>query len=495
MDEFTASAKQELVFSFGPYRLVPSRQLLLLEGRPVRLGGRAFELLRFLVQHSGELISKEELMAAAWPGIFVHESNLKVNMFNLRRLLGDTSLNPSYLATVVGRGYRFVAPVQAGIVEFQDSDIAAESSGLGRLPSQGHIVGRQNKIADVLRALRHEKHVTLVGAGGVGKTTVAIAVAEALAGQYVDGLCFVDLATIDDPLLLSVALVTALKIRGNPDDNFTAIFDYLLSRHMLIVLDNCEHVLPAATLFARRLATEGGLSKVLATSREPLGFDVEYLIRIEPLTVPDDIPDLPLERAVSFPTVELFVSRASEWAGYQVTDADCAAVVSICRSVEGLPLAIELAAAQLERYLPQELMAVLDQHIGFSNHQLHDAAPRHETLLATIDWSYRLLPQREAAIFRLVSAFADAFDLEDVVHIAGAVGLDPVDVVTGLGGLVAKSLLSAQVNGPGLRYRQLDGTRQFAAEKRRADSADERIRQYHAQRILALFEKSEEEWN
>jgi DNA-binding winged helix-turn-helix (wHTH) protein len=270
MDEAAERPKSELVFSFGPYRLVPSRQLLLLEKHPIKLGGRAFELLRLLVQRGGELVSKEELMAAAWPGIFVHESNLKVNMSNLRRLLGDTKLNPSYLATVVGRGYRFIAPVHAGIGAFEDGDTIAENPGLGQLPPQGHIVGREAELADVLTTLHRERHVTLVGAGGIGKTTVAIAAAHA--DVCPDGLCLVDLATIDDPTLLPVALVTALGIRGNPDDSFTAILDCLRSRRMLIILDNCEHVLPAATIFARSLASEKGLSKVLATSPRATGF-------------------------------------------------------------------------------------------------------------------------------------------------------------------------------------------------------------------------------
>ncbi|MDZ5453391.1 ATP-binding protein [Labrys sp. ZIDIC5] len=495
MDEAAERLKPELVFSFGPYRLIPSRQLLLLEDHPVKLGGRGFELLRLLVHRGGELVSKEELMAAAWPGIFVHESNLKVNMSNLRRLLGDTKLNPSYLATVVGRGYRFIAPVQAGIGAFEEGDAFAESSGLGHLPPQEHIVGREAELADVLSALHRERHVTLVGAGGIGKTTVAIAAARAYADVCFDGLCLVDLSTIDDATLLPVALVTALGIRGNPDDSFAAILDYLLSRRMLVILDNCEHVLPAATIFARSLASKKGLSKILATSREPLNFDVEFLIRIGPLAVPDGKPGLPLQRAISFPTVELFASRALQWAGYQISDADCDAVVSICRSVDGLPLAIELMAAQLENYSPLELLAMFDRHTSFSNLRLDGVTPRHETLLATIDWSYRLLSQREAAIFRLVSVFADFFELEDAVHVARAVDLDPIDVVAGLGGLVAKSLLNAEVNGPGLRYRQLASTRHYAAEKRRTDNADALILKYHAQRVLDLFKRSEDEWH
>jgi len=153
MDEAAERPKSELVFSFGPYRLLPSRQQLLLDNHPVKLGGRAFELLRLPVQRSGELVSKEDLMAAAWPGIFVHESNLKVNMSSLRRLLGDAKLNPGYLVTVVGRGYRFIAPVHAGIGTFEDDDAIAEDPGSGHLPPQGLILGREAELAEVLAAL------------------------------------------------------------------------------------------------------------------------------------------------------------------------------------------------------------------------------------------------------------------------------------------------------------------------------------------------------
>jgi len=493
MEAMGGATKGELSFAFGPYRFVPARQLLLLGDQPVKLGGRAFELLRLLVQRSGQLVTKEELIAAAWPGTFVHESNLKVNMWNLRRALGDTKLNPRYLATIAGRGYMFVAGVETAIADFAHLDLPASPDGAP--PALQHIVGREMEIAEILDALHHERHLTLVGAGGIGKTTIAVAAARAYADRCPDGVCFVDLTAIDDVRLLPVAMVTALGIKGNPGNGFDAILDYLRPREMLLVLDNCEHVLPAATIFARRLATEHGKSKLLATSREPLDSEGERLIRIGALAVPDLHRGLDAERAVRFPAVELFARRAAEWAGYETADGDWIAIASICRSVEGLPLAIELAAAQLERYRPDELLAMLDQHLGFPNPRQEGAPPRHETMLATIEWSYRLLSSKEAALFRAISVFADTFELEDAIDVAEAVGLDAVDVMTGLGGLVAKSLLAAKVNGPALRYRLLDSMRRYAAGKRREDPADGALRKQHSARVLALFRRSEEEWN
>ena len=339
------------------------------------------------------------------------------------------------------------------------------------------------------------RHVTLAGAGGVGKTTVAVAAARAFAPQCRDGICFVDLATISDPTLFGTALVTALGIRGNPDNSMAAVLDYLRPRQMLIILDNCEHVLPAATIFAGRFMADTSPSKLLATSREPLGTATEHVVRLGSLSSPRPGEALTADQALRFPAVQLFVRRAAEWSDYHFDEADCEAVAAICHSLDGLPLAIELAAAQIGTFSPRELVAMLDQNLGFRAPCAEGAPPRHETLMATIDWSFKLLSQKEATLFGLLSVFSAAFEAEDAAFVAEAAGLTPVDVVTGLGSLVAKSLVSAQARGPSLRYRLLDSTRRYAAERRQADPAGGQALRHHAQRVLALFEQSEEEWN
>ncbi len=499
MDHWHDSRNNELVFSFGPFRLIPRRHLLMCEGRPVKLGARSFELLHLLVQRNGQLVGKDELIAAAWPDTFVHTGNLKVNMSALRRALGDTQAQPAFVATIPGRGYRFVAPVQVSIADGSDADAPAKSLAmspvLSGLPHPRDIVGREDDIAQILVDLRDKRHVTLVGAGGIGKTTLAIAVARAFEAQCPDGVCFVDLSTVNDPALVPVALAAALGIRGNPNDALVAVLDYLRQRRALVVLDNCEHVLSAAAIFARGLVAETGKSTLLATSREPLETSAEHIVWIDPLACPEADDSLTASQAMEFPAIELFARRASEWADYELADSDCASVARICRALDGLPLAIELVAAKMVHHSAQDLLATLDQHLSYRNPLAQDASPRHETLMATIDWSFQRLSRNEATIFRLVSVFADAFELDDVAAVAVAAALKPAHVASGLGGLVAKSLVTAQMSETGLSYRLLDSTRRYAVARRQEDPINALAQECHARRILVLLKRSEEEYD
>jgi predicted ATPase/DNA-binding winged helix-turn-helix (wHTH) protein len=492
--EPTAYRPDDRTFSFGQFNLIPARQLLLRNGIPIRLGSRALTILTTLVERRGELVSRDELMAIAWPKLFVHESNLKVNMANLRRSLGDTQKQPIYVATVIGRGYRFVAPVEIGASVSMGGNSGPEAVQPSELPPAREIVGRDEEIARIVAELRDRQHVTVVGAGGIGKTTVAIAAAQALESEYSDGACFVDLSTFDDPMLLPSVLAAALGIRSSSEEMLTAVIDYLEQRQMLVLLDNCEHVLPAAAIFARRFAASAGRSGLLATSRQPLGTFAERVIRLDPLAIPDATDGFTIEEALRFSAVDLFARRAAEWAGYELVESDCAAVAQVCRSLDGLPLAIELAAANMMNHAAAELCATVDQHLSFQNRLIEGQPARHETLLATIDWSYKLLPQNEATILRIVSVFASGFEPIEVAAVAESTAIGPVDVTICLGSLVAKSLLTAEVSGAGLRYRLLDSTRRYALERLREDPLESDVRLRHAERVVAIFEQSEREW-
>jgi predicted ATPase/DNA-binding winged helix-turn-helix (wHTH) protein len=490
VDDLNIRMAEDKVRTFGPFQLFPARQLLLCDGVPVKLGGRGFSLLNILVERQGELVSKRELMATAWPDTFVHESNLKVNMFALRKALGDDKEQPGYIATVTGRGYRFIAPV----VSTTDAIITPVAITQHRaLPPVTDIIGRAIEISDILMQLRQIPHVTIVGTGGVGKTTLALTAARAVEAAFPDGLCWVDLSVIDDPMLVPSTLASALGLRGEAGDKLGKVIDYLDKRQMLIVLDNCEHVLPAAALFARSLGA-GRQSRILATSRTPLGTPDEQIVWLSPLESPPAGTALTAETARRYPAMQLLTDRARSWTGYELTEEDSETLGEICRRLDGIPLAIELAAGKLGQHAPQQLLAMLQQHLAVLE-QDDDAAPRrHQTLVATIDWSYQLLTKDEALIFQIISVFAGTFDAADAAAVAASVGLGPAVTAASLGSLVAKSLVAATADRQGLSYRLLDTTQRHALDRLKRHPLQITVFRTHAERMLELFERSEREW-
>jgi predicted ATPase/DNA-binding winged helix-turn-helix (wHTH) protein len=479
-------------FAFGPFRLIPSQHVLLRERRPVKLGGRALDILHLLLMRAGEEVSKKTLIEFAWPNVFVDEANLKVHVSSLRRALEDTLPQATYIATVAGRGYQFIGEVKTEGVEVaglcrDDQPVVCS------LPTPPTLIGRQRDVEGVARALDFARLVTLVGPGGVGKTSLAIAVAHMRQDEFPEGVHFVDLTATDDLKLVPHLVATCLGVRGDPADLISAVVQHLQSRRMLIVLDNCEHVLPAAATIAVRLVEAKISSCLLATSREPLGVCGENLQRVEPLAIPERAKVRSASEAMLYPSVKLFALRAFEAADYRLIDSDAQATASLCEALDGLPLAIEIAAAKLDQFSPSELLNSLSRRLselrnGNSTHS------RHQTLWATLDWSYQLLSMQESTIFRLLSVFAGSFEWSDVAGMARLVQYDPYQITLALGGLVAKSLLSAETDGEQLRYRLLECTRSYAAERLLQDPLAQEAQRHHAQIVLSAFEKSETEW-
>src|SRR5437588_1321016 len=346
----SATADGEHTFAFGPFRLLAAQRLLLEGDTPVRLGSRAFDILAALVERSGEVVAKQELIARAWPQTFVEEANLKMQVSALRRALGDGQGGHRYVATVPGRGYNFVAPVHHEEPARAALPPAVGSASVHNLPlAMTRMIGREEAVATLVSRLSRQRLVTVVGPGGIGKTTVALAVAERMIADYEDGVWLVDLAPLSDPRLVPSAVATVLGLEVRTDNPLPGLIAALRDRRMLLLLDNCEHVIDAAASLAAAVLSGVPRVNILATSREPLGVAGERTYRLGALGSPEPSDGLTAGEAAAFAAVQLFVERVSAIVeDFAMTDANAPLIVEICQKLDGLPLAIEFAAPRVE---------------------------------------------------------------------------------------------------------------------------------------------------
>lgn len=485
----------ETIYCFGDYRFVPNRQLLSRDGRPVPIGTRALDLLHLLVARSGEVVSKQALIDFAWPNIFVHPSNLKVNVATLRRALRQTDSALPYIATVPGRGYRFVAPVRVYGDSAERSLPEPIEVGSTHLPPLPALIGRADVLSRLSGRLFAAGLLTIVGSAGVGKTTIAVATARQVEHRYKDGVCFVDLAAIGDPQLVAMTIALSLGVGANSTNVLAGLIEALRDKHLLIVLDNCEHVLSVASAVAEQLRSALPDTHILATSREPLRSRAETVYRLPALQCPEEGRSVDAADTMAFPATELLVTRAKEAHGFQLDDVNAPAIAAICRRLDGIALAIELAAPRLAVCDPTSLLRLLEQSFEPLNLGSRTAPVRHQTLLATLDWSYRLLSSDEVRLLRLLSVFTSTFSLDDAIGIAGHIDATEEDVAAITESLVSKSLLSVAYEVGGLRYRLLDSTRSFAAERLRAEEELPQALASYAHYLLRVFELAEAEWH
>ncbi|KRA64066.1 hypothetical protein ASD79_21110 [Caulobacter sp. Root655] len=460
-------------FAFGPFRLLTAQRALLRDGRPVRLGGRAFDILTLLVERAGQLVSRQDLALRAWPDTHVIDGTLTVHVAALRRALDDGLAGTRYIVNTPGQGYALVAPVTVieGPASPARSVAAGSGPGLGanNLPSQTpRLVGRDTLVGDLRRRLDKRRLLTLIGPGGIGKTALALAMAmaEDLTDAYADGVWLVELGAIIDPRLAPTVLAQALRLAMPADDPLPGLVNALRDKQMLLVLDNCEHVIEQVAFIATSLLENAPGVRILATSREPLRIEGEQAYRVPSLESPADSPRLAAAQALAFPAVQLFAERAaSAMAGFVLTDADAPSAARIGRVLDGLPLAIELAAAGVERFGVQDLAARLDARLEPAVADRRAAPARHRTLGATLDWSYQLLSAPEQSLFRRLSVFMGGFTLESATAVAAETPEDTATVADLMTGLMLKSLVTPHFANGELRLRLLETTRAFALRK------------------------------
>jgi predicted ATPase/DNA-binding winged helix-turn-helix (wHTH) protein len=481
--------------SFSPFRLLTAQRLLLEGDKPVRLGSRAFDILAALVERAGEVVTKEQLMARAWPQTFVENANLKIQVSALRRALGDGQGGHRYIATVSGRGYNFVAPVRPEKPLLASPVAPAAPAPKHNLPfAITRMIGREEAAAALVSRLSHQRLVTVVGPEGISKTTLALAVAEQIIAGYEDGVWLVDLAPLGDPRLVPSAVATALGLDVQTKDLLQSLVTELRNSRMVLVLDSCEHVIDAvASLAAAVLSGAPGVC-ILATSREPLRVAGEGEYRLGPLSSPQPSAGLTAAEAAAFPAVQLFVERVTAIVeDFALTDANARLVVEICRNLDGLPLAIELAAPCVCLLGLEGLAARLNDHLPLLAARRRSTILRHRTMHHVVDWSYGLLSEDEQLFFRALAIFSGGFTVEAAAAVTMDTRNTRIGAIDRLANLVAKSLVVVDVSGARPRFRLLDTTRAFAIAKLDESGARERTARRHALYHRTLFERAEAE--
>lgn len=477
--------------SFGPFSLYPGERLLLHDGAPVQLGSRALDILIVLVERAGEVIGNRELVARVWPNITVDESSLRVHISGLRKALGDGQGAARYVTNIPGRGYCFVAPVsrttEAGTPNVAPNNVARLAS---RLPGPlARMIGRDEAVKTISAQVMADRFVTIVGAGGMGKTTIAIAVAHGLLRKFEEAVVFVDLVAITDPRLVAGTIAATLGLAVQASDPVPSLIASLAERKLLLVLDNCEHVVDTVAPLAEMIVAGTANVHILATSREALRVEGEHVHRLAPLESPDRNTGLRAAEAVGFPAVQLFVERAAaSGASLELTDLDAQVVGDICSSLGGVALAIELAASRVNAHGLRETATLLGNRFGLHWQGRRTAVPRHQTLNAMLDWSYKLLPEMERMILQRLSIFVGAFSLEAGEEVASdRDGID-VQVADALASLVEKSLVTMNIVGTRTTFRLLETTRVYALGKLAEAGETDAVSARHALYFTRLLE-------
>ncbi len=462
-------------FLFETFQLVPDQRALLAHGQDVYLRGRAFDLLLALVERRERVVSKDELLTLVWGGRIVEEGNLTVHIAALRKLLGSGSI-----ATVSGRGYRFVAPVEevagppprrpgppALPPDAPATPPAPEAAGRPGRPSRllTRIIGRAEDLDRIEAQFRLGRLLTVVGPGGIGKSTLALAAADRLRGSFPDGVWVAELGPIGDPDLVPATLAAALGLQLRDGELPRGIAMLLADRRGLLVLDGCEHMLRATAALAETILRSCPDIAILATSREPLRAESERLHRLGPLGMAATAAAVTADRLAQFPAADLFLERANAVLGHFVpTDAEAGEIMEICRQLDGIPLAIELAAAMLQVITVPDLRARLDARFDLLTAGRRTALPRQQTLRAAIGWSFDLLAPDELDMLQRLSAFAGGWTAEAAMLVAGRGGGED-EALRLIAALVDKSLVQADLTRSLPRYGMLDVTRYYASER------------------------------
>jgi predicted ATPase/DNA-binding winged helix-turn-helix (wHTH) protein len=474
---------------FGPFELSIGERALRRDGQALPLGDRALDILIYLADRPGEVIAKQELIDRVWSDVTVEEGSLRVHVAAIRKALGDGQFGNRYIANIKGRGYSFV-----GTVVPLGGDTESRNAKFRQLPVRPiMMIGRETLVSEVSDKLRDERFVTLLGPGGIGKTTIALAVGRAVAEEFGGKVHFVDLESLTDPRHVAGAVATSLGLALKSKDPGLELVDLVRSQKLLIILDSCEHVIETVALLAELLYQETEQVCLLATSRELLKVEGEHCCRVLPLDFPPDGSEQTANAVLRYPAVQLFVRRVAARAGSVVlTDEEAPFVAEMCRKLDGMPLAIELAAGQVAALGLKNTVARLVSRLELLRLSHRTAVPRHRTLKATLDWSYNLLSDGERIVLRRIAPFVGHFTLEGARYVAGELGVGTGEICDAIAGLVEKSLIATRIDETQAQYRLLDTTRAYALEKLEEHAEIDVVFRRYAEYVAGYLESQKE---
>lgn len=479
---------EPLAFQCSGFEVDLAKREFRAHGVPIPLGSRAFEIFETLVRSGGELVTKSDLLSRVWPGVTVGDNTVEVHISAIRKAFGA---DRQMLKTVSGRGYRLVGDWtarEAGVQssEFMETPPVAGRTIVTNVPlAASALIGRQAAVQQLCDLMSAYRVVTLAGPGGIGKTVLASEVARRLLPTIDSDVMFVELVSLSDPDLVPSAIAYALDLKlSGSDTSAAAVARAIGNKKVLLVLDNCEHLIDAAAAATETIIHVCPHVAVLATSREVLRIDGEFVYRVPALEVPaEDQEQSPA--LLEHSAVQLFIARIrSQQTDFEAEAMELPSIAAICRHLDGMPLAIEFAAARAATLGIAEVERHLDDRFTLLSSGRRTALPRHQTLRATLDWSYELLPENERRLLRNLAAFPAGFTLQAADTVAG----DGKSTVTpGISNLVSKSLVTLDNGAGDRRWRLLETVRVYAMEKL-VDAGEQRnVLHRHAQYYMALF--------
>src|ERR1700681_2491178 len=486
-----SEASANLVYAYEQWEIDLGRRELRSRGIPVPLGGRAFEVVTVLVQSASEFVTKDHLMERVWPGATVGEGTIHVHISAVRKALGQ---DRAMLKTVSGRGYRLLGswtpqhreatapPVYSPLTRTSGAPPASNFP-----PLISRLVGRAAAAQFVQDLVSAYRVVTLTGPGGIGKTSLAIKAVRYLLPDFEHGGWLVELASLFDPGLVPSTVASTLGLKLAGEISAESVARAVGGRHLLLVLDNCEHVIDAAANLAETFTRPCPRTPIVATSREVLRIDGEAVYRVPPLEVPalgQAAPDYIMQ----YSAVELFVARTKALnAGFTPHAEDLASIATICRRLDGIPLAIEFAAARAAVLSVEGVAAGLRDRFALLTAGRRTALPRHRTLRATLDWSHELLPETERRLLRRLAVFPGGFTADAAAAVMTDTGFDASAVLDGIANLVAKSWVTLDKSRAGARWILLATIRAYAIEKLVEHAEAEIAAKHHALYFRDLF--------